>query len=103
MITARFRFVFPALTILVLAIASPASASPLCTHLPRYGWVSAEEVEASLKRAGYKLLRLRITNEACYLALVVNSGGQRLEMRLHPASSEILEIAATPAASTRSQ
>ncbi|MGL5448491.1 MAG: PepSY domain-containing protein [Rhabdaerophilum sp.] len=89
-----FRFIRPALAMSMLVIANPALASPLCTHLPRYGWVSAEEVEARLMRAGYKLLRLRITNEACYLALVANSEGKRLELRLHPASSEILEIAA---------
>lgn len=101
MTIARFRFIFPALAMFGLVIAGPAPASPLCTHLPRYGWVSVEEVEASLKRAGYRLLRLRITNEACYLALVVNAGGQRLEMRLHPASSEILDIAAAPVSAAR--
>jgi hypothetical protein len=103
MAAARILSILPALAVLWAAIAKPAIGSTLCTHLPRYGWVSVEEVEARLKSAGYKLLRLRITNEACYLALVVNSGGQRLEMRLHPASSEILEIAAAPASAARPQ
>jgi hypothetical protein len=45
---------------------------------------------------------MRITSEACYLALVENAEGQQLELRLHPSSSNILNIGApTPAASRR--
>lgn len=66
----------------------------ICSHIPRYGWVSVVEVEARLKAGGFRLLRLRITNEACYLALVENAGGEKLEMRLHPGSSEILDVSA---------
>lgn len=68
----------------------PAHASPVCTHLPRFGWVSAEEVEARLNGAGFKLLRLRVTNEACYAALVRNRRGEVLEIRVHPATSKIM-------------
>lgn len=73
-----------------LSAAIPVQALPLCTHLPRYGWVSLEEVEARLKSAGFKLLRLRITNEACYLATVENAAGLIFDLRVHPATSEIL-------------
>jgi hypothetical protein len=75
-----------------LCAVALASAAPLCTNRPRYGWVSVEEVEARLRDAGFRLLRLRVTNEACYSALVINSEGEKLEMRLHPASSDILDI-----------
>lgn len=71
-----------------MALANPPPI--LCTNLPRYGWVSSEEIEARLKRAGFQLLRLRITNEACYAALVTNSAGQMQELRIHPGTSEVL-------------
>lgn len=77
--------------VLTLAGGGPAFAQQqVCTNLPRYGWVSAEEIEARLKSAGYQLLRLRITNEACYAALVVNTIGQMMELRIHPATNEVL-------------
>lgn len=75
-----------------MAGSAPAHSMPVCTHLPRFGWVSAEEVEARLEKAGFKLLRLRITNEACYAALVRTGGGQVLELRVHPATSEVMPI-----------
>lgn len=78
---------------LLLASALPVRAgapTTICTNLPRYGWVSSEEIEAQLKRAGYQLLRLRITNEACYAALVVNAAGKRQELLIHPGTSEVL-------------
>ncbi|MBN8534164.1 MAG: PepSY domain-containing protein [Rhizobiales bacterium] len=79
---------------IVLGLSWPGSlrAAPICTHLPRFGWVSAEEVEAFLERAGFRLLRLRITNEACYAALVRNERGQILELRIHPATSQIMPL-----------
>jgi hypothetical protein len=70
----------------------PAWAAPVCTHLPRFGWVSVEEVGARLERSGFKLLRLRITNEACYAALVRNGRGEVLELRIHPATSQIMSL-----------
>lgn len=71
-------------------LPEPAHATPVCTHLPRVGWVSVEEVGARLERAGFKLLRLRITNEACYAALVRDGRGEVLELRIHPATSQIM-------------
>lgn len=80
---------------------APAYSMPVCTHLPRFGWVSAEEVEARLEKAGFKLLRLRITNEACYAALVRNTSGQVLELRVHPATSEVMPVDAVETGAVR--
>lgn len=83
-----------AMLLVMAALASgPAFAgapqSP-CTNLPRFGWVSSEEVEARLRQSGFQLLRLRITNEACYTALVTDAAGQKMELRIHPGTSEVL-------------
>jgi hypothetical protein len=80
---------------------APAHSMPVCTHLPRFGWVSAEEVEARLEKVGFKLLRLRITNEACYAALVRNGSGQVLELRVHPATSEVMPTDSAETATIR--
>jgi hypothetical protein len=88
-----FRWILGlAVAALMLCPLTPgqAQATALCTHLPRFGWVSAEEVGARLERAGFTLLRLRITNEACYAALVRNTRGEVLELRIHPATSQIM-------------
>lgn len=82
-------------------LPEPALATPVCAHLPRLGWVSAEEVEARLKGAGFKLLRLRITNEACYAALVRNRRGEVLEIRVHPATSQIMPVDAIETGAVR--
>jgi hypothetical protein len=82
-------------------LPEPALATPVCTHLPRLGWVSAEEVEARLNGAGFKLLRLRITNEACYAALVRNRRGEVLEIRVHPATSQIMPVDAIETGAVR--
>ena len=81
---------------LVAGLASPPAFAhapqpqAVCTTLPRMGWISADEVENHLRREGYQLLRLRITNEACFLALVTNTGGQQMELRIHPANGALL-------------
>lgn len=72
-----------------------------CTNLPRQGWVSVGEVESRLQASGFRLLRLRISNKACYTALVSDAEGRRLELLLHPASSAILATAPLPPASKR--
>ena len=74
-----------------LLMAVPALASGPCTTAPRYGWVSVEEVGARLEREGYRLLRLRVSNEACFLALVEKADGATYEMVLHPATNEQIE------------
>lgn len=66
------------------------AGSQVCTSQPRYGWVSVAEIEARLKTAGWRLIRMRITNEACYAALVMNTRGQVVELRIHPATSQVL-------------
>ncbi len=72
-------------------VADPTHASRPCTTAPRYGWVSVEEVGARLEREGYRLLRLRVSNEACFLALVEKADGATYEMVLHPATNEQIE------------
>lgn len=84
---------------LVAVVATPVLAggpATLCTNLPRVGWVSAEEVEGHLRREGYQLLRLRVSNEACFIALVANGRGQQLELRVHPANGALLGPADLP-------
>ncbi len=62
----------------------------ICTQVPRQGWVSVDEIEGQLRREGYQLLRVRITNESCIVALVENGQGKQLELRIHPANGEWL-------------
>lgn len=92
MTSARFCCTAVALAMLALTGVGPLAAQdpPLCTHLPRYGWISLEEIEAKLREAGFKLLQLRITNQACYAAWVENATGLVFELRVHPASGDIL-------------
>ncbi|CAN1540320.1 PepSY domain containing protein [Rhabdaerophilaceae bacterium] len=70
---------------------SVAQGSHVCTIVPGHGWVSAEEVEGRLGRAGYRLLQLRVSNEACLVALVERSDGAKYQLLLHPATSEQLQ------------
>ncbi len=81
----------------ILSVALPAPVSlaqslptAICTQVPRLGWVSVEEIEGQLRREGYQLLRVRITNESCIVALVENGQGKQLELRIHPANGEWL-------------
>jgi hypothetical protein len=84
-----------ALGLLLLASLSPfpAFANPaqtLCTNLPRVGWISADEIEDRLRRDGFQLQKLRVTNEACFVALVTNASGEKLELRIHPGNGTLL-------------
>ncbi|MCU0819244.1 MAG: PepSY domain-containing protein [Beijerinckiaceae bacterium] len=70
--------------------ALASSSQTLCTNLPRVGWISADEIEDRLRRDGFQLQKLRMTNEACFVALVTNASGEKLELRIHPGNGERL-------------
>ncbi|MCA3648222.1 MAG: PepSY domain-containing protein [Methylobacterium sp.] len=81
--------------------AAAGSPHGPCTNLPRFGWVSFDEIKASLKQSGYRLLHLRITSEACYAALVTNAAGQRLELLIHPGTSKVIAPEELPTSAIR--
>lgn len=83
--------------------ATAAAGSPHgpCTNLPRFGWVSSDEIEARLKQLGYQLLRLRITSDACYSALVTGPAGHRLELLIHPGTSKVISPEELPTSAIR--
>ncbi len=63
--------------------------APICTQVPGSAGFR-REIEGQLRRDGYQLLRVRITNEACIVALVENAQGKQLELRIHPANGALL-------------
>ncbi|MCA3594702.1 MAG: PepSY domain-containing protein [Methylobacterium sp.] len=83
--------------------ATAAAGSPHgpCTNLPRFGWVSFDEIEARLAQSGYQLLRLRITSDACYSALVTSPAGHRLELIIHPGTSKVISPEKLPTSALR--
>ena len=81
--------------------AAAGSPHGPCINLPRFGWVSFDEIEARLRQSGYQLLNLRITSEACYAALVTNAAGQRLELLIHPGTSKVIAPEKLPTSAIR--
>lgn len=77
-------------TLLAPVSVAHSMPTPICTQPPRIGWISVEQIEGQLRRDGYQLLRVRISNESCIIALVENGEGKQLELRIHPANGEVL-------------
>lgn len=76
--------------------AERAAASPFCASSPRAAWMSAFEVEASLKQLGLVLLQLRIADDRCYAAMVKDGEGHTRDLILHPVTAQIMRPAAAP-------
>lgn len=95
------------LGLVAMAIAAPtlpaiaATAALHCAHVPRIGWVSAGEIETRLRAEGLHMLRLRVSSEACIIALVSNARGDRFEMRVHPVSGDVIGVEAAKGPTAR--
>ena len=67
-----------------------AESAPYCASLPRLQWLSAEEVEARLRKRGFNLVRLRLADDKCYRVVVRDSGGRLHDLLMHPVTAEIV-------------
>lgn len=75
-----------------LGLLTPALADSDagCGDTPRDQWMSEDAVSAQLRTAGYEVRRVK-TEDACYEAYVVDSKGARLEVKINPATGEIVD------------
>ena len=89
--TRAFLLLLLLLMVSVLSGGPLLAASPIyCASLPRLQWLSAEEVEASLKERGFNLIRLRLADDKCYRVVVRDAGGKLHDLLLHPVTAKIV-------------
>lgn len=78
---------------LLAGLVQPSVAdepNPFCAAAPRQQWVSAEEVGQRLRKAGYKLIRLRMADDKCYGAVARDAEGRIHDLVVHPVTVEIM-------------
>jgi hypothetical protein len=79
--------------VLSAAITVPALASgdDDCGETDRNTWMTKEAVQSKLTEQGYQVERVKV-DDGCFEAYARREEGQKLELRIHPVSGEIIDI-----------
>ncbi len=82
-----------AVALAALALAGFAGASiasdERCTDAPKSAWLSQEAIAARLKEQGFEVTRTE-TRRACYEVKARNTQGQRVELKVDPATGRVV-------------
>ncbi len=90
------RLLATAMVLLGLAYRPSLSApAGFCVHVPQSQWLSAREVEESLKEAGYTMLTLKVNENRCLAVTAKDLTGQSHALVLHPVSAKKMSGGAT--------
>jgi len=79
--------------VLSAAITIPALASndDYCGETDRNAWMTKEAVQSKLAEQGYQVERVKI-DDGCFEAYAQREEGQKLELKIHPVTGEIIDI-----------
>jgi len=61
-----------------------------CVAVPRADWLSAAELQTRLLDQGYKLVRMRLGDDKCYIVMVKDGNGQTRDLVIHPVTAEVV-------------
>lgn len=83
----------PAAAIAMFAIASPALADDddLCRTGNAGTWMSVTDIVAKAEGAGYKVREVE-RDDGCYEIKGTGGDGQRVEVKMHPATGEVVRV-----------
>ncbi len=74
------------IAITALAFSPLALAGPECTTSDVSEWMDQEQFQSSLKEAGYKIKKFKVTDGNCYEIYGWNQEGQKVEIYFDPVS-----------------
>ncbi len=81
----------PKITLALAAILLPVSvfASTECTKEPADKWLSEQQAQAHLEKAGFTVQRIK-RDDACYEVYANRKDGKRVELYINPVDASIV-------------
>lgn len=76
---------------MLLSVATLASAEPKCTQEPKDKWKEQKAFEQSLKDQGYKIKKFKVTSGNCYEIYGHNKEGKKVEIYFNPVTGEVVK------------
>jgi len=84
-------FIAAALATTAILAGAPAFASPNC-NVSAADRMSPDQIRSKAESLGYSVRKVEFDDDGCYEAYAKNAKGERVEVYMHPATGEVLQV-----------